>query len=119
MRAHVIAAFLMACIHLSVGAQEVVIVPNRNVELLGIVYNAASGYTPEDDGYTLAPDAAYMKGSHDYREQYTLGEGNFLPSAPMAGVLQREFCDSDTPFFDFYPTLVARVAEILRKNEKR
>ena len=54
-----------------------------------------------------------------YTEQYTVGEGYFLLVEPVAGILQREFCGSGMPFSDFYPTLVARLAEILENDENR
>jgi hypothetical protein len=60
-----------------------------------------------------------MNGSQDLREQYTVGEGNFLLVAPAIGILQREFCGSDMAFFDFYPTLVACLIEILKNDENR
>lgn len=56
-----------------------------------------------------------MNGSCDYRDQDTVGEGNFMLVSPVIGILQREFCGLGIPFFDFYPTLVTHLAEILNK----
>jgi hypothetical protein len=79
----------------------------------------ATGDYVEWDAYfgetiTMALNRA-MNGSQDLREQYTLGEGNFMLVAPAVGILQREFVGKGVAFFDFYPALVARIAEIVKK----
>ncbi len=94
-------------------------------ELFPMVEAAARATLFYDDWYmyftetiTRALEDA-MNGSEDYREQYTVGEGNFMLIEPAVGILQREFCGSGMPFFDFYPTLVARLAEIMENDENR
>jgi hypothetical protein len=63
---------------------------------------------------TMALNIA-MNGSQDLRVENTGGEENFMLVAPAVGILQREFVGKDVAFFDFYPTLVARIAGILKK----